>query len=157
MTDHETLITNFYTAFGARDFKTMQQAYHPDADFSDPVFPKLHGADIGLMWEMLVTSAKDLRIESEKVTTDADCVRCRWHAWYLFSRTGRSVHNVIDATFQFQDGKIIRHTDRFDFYRWSRQAFGLTGVLLGWTPLLQNKVRDTAARGLQNFIHMRTS
>lgn len=152
MNDHETLIGNFYKAFGARDFKTMQQSYHPDADFSDPVFPKLRGEEIGSMWEMLVTTAKDLRIEAENIVADANGGSCRWHAWYPFSRTGRQVHNIIDATFTFRDGKIIVHNDNFDFYRWSRQAFGLTGVLLGWTPFLQNKVQDTAARGLKNFI-----
>ncbi len=31
-------------------------------------------------------------------------------------------------TFEFRDGKIYQHTDRFGFWRWSRQALGAAGV-----------------------------
>lgn len=156
MSDHQALIADFYKAFGDRDFRTMQHAYHPDAEFSDPVFPILRGGDVGSMWQMLVTSATDLRIEADKIMPDADGVRCRWQAWYTFSKTGRPVHNIIDASFHFRNGKIISHTDHFDFFRWSRQAFGLTGTALGWTPMFKSRVRETAARSLHNFIHRRS-
>ncbi len=62
------------------------------------------------------------------------------------------MHNIIDAEFEFRDGLILRHIDRFDFYRWSRQALGLPGLLFGWTDKLRAKVKGTAASGLQEFI-----
>ena len=37
----------------------------------------------------------------------------------------------ISTAYEFKDGKIIKHTDKFDFYRWSRQALGLMGWVLG--------------------------
>jgi len=40
----------------------------------------------------------------------------------------------------------------FDFWAWSRQALGLPGWLLGWTPWLRRKVRATAARNLAKFM-----
>ena len=46
---------------------------------------------------------------------------------------------------------VIRHVDRFDFWRWSRQALGAPGWLLGWTSLLRGKVRAQAAKGLAAF------
>ncbi|MCB9298566.1 MAG: hypothetical protein H6559_36450 [Lewinellaceae bacterium] len=49
-----------------------------------------------------------------------------------------------EASFQFRDGKIIRHTDRFGFYRWARQAFGIPGLLLGWTGWFRARVRAAA-------------
>ena len=55
------------------------------------------------------------------------------------------------ASFEFRDGKIVKHADCFDLYRWSRQALGPAGLLLGWTPLLQNKVRAMAAKGLADY------
>ncbi|TMH06089.1 MAG: DUF4440 domain-containing protein, partial [Betaproteobacteria bacterium] len=61
------------------------------------------------------------------------------------------VHNAIDARFEFRDGLVIRHVDRFDFWRWSRQALGAPGWLLGWTSLLRGKVRAQAAKGLAAF------
>jgi hypothetical protein len=77
---------------------------------------------------------------------------CRWEAWYTFSRTGRKVHNIIDASFEFKDGKILVHQDTFDFWRWTRQALGMPGILLGWTPFMRNKVRVTARNGLKKFM-----
>jgi len=62
---------------------------------------------------------------------------------------------IIDAEFEFRDGKILRHRDRFDFHRWSRQALGTSGLLLGWTPLLRNKVRSTARGSLEKFMQER--
>ena len=52
-------------------------------------------------------------------------------------------------------GLILRHRDRFDFWGWSRQALGAPGWLLGWTPLLRNKVRAQAGARLRGFLEKR--
>ena len=63
------------------------------------------------------------------------------------------VHNIIEAKFEFDDaGLVKRHRDSFDFWRWSRQALGAPGILLGWTPFLRGKVRTTAAANLKKFL-----
>ncbi len=149
---HETLVRKFYDAFARKDFLTMQSCYHPDARFSDPVFPNLSAKEVKAMWQMLLTSSKDLRIEYSSVVADQSKGSCHWEAWYTFSRSGRPVHNIIDVSFEFRDGLIFRHTDHFNFYRWSRQALGLSGIVLGWTPLIQSQVRATAAKSLAKFV-----
>lgn len=151
MNDNEATIRRFYEAFQKRDAATMAACYAPDVQFSDPVFPDLRGPQAGQMWKMLCERGKDLRLEFRDVRADATTGSAHWEAWYTFSATGRQVHNVIDATFAFRDGRIARHVDRFDLYRWSRQALGAAGVLLGWSPLLQNKVRAMAAKGLADY------
>jgi len=148
MHQNAELIERFYQAFAQRDAATMRAAYHPAARFDDPAFPGLEGAEIGDMWEMLVTRGKDLEVTFEGVEADDDKGRAHWDAWYTFSGTGRKVHNSIDAAFEFRDGKIYRHRDVFSFWRWSRQALGLPGLLLGWTPLLAAKVQKTARKNL---------
>ena len=60
--------------------------------------------------------------------------------------------NDVHASFRFRDGLIAEHTDRFDFHRWSRQALGTSGLLLGWTPLLRSAVRRRARAGLDEFL-----
>src|SRR2546428_315663 len=70
--------------------------------------------------------------------------QAQWEARYTFSSTGRKVHNVMEAEFQFQGGRIAVHHDHFRFWRWSSQALGTAGLLLGWTPMVHNKVRATA-------------
>ncbi len=103
------------------------------------------------MWAMLCERGKDLQIEFCDVEADEAAGGAHWDATYTFSTTGRKVHNSIDARFTFRDGRIIRHVDTFDFWRWSRQALGLPGVLLGWSGFLRAKVAGTASRNLARF------
>lgn len=152
MHPHAELITRFYTAFAERDAETMASCYHPEATFSDPVFPKLEGAEPGWMWRMLCARGKDLQIRFSDVQADDAGGSAHWDADYTFSTTGRMVNNRVDATFTFQDGLIKTHTDDFDFYAWSRMALGAPGLLLGWTPILRNKVRGTAAAQLEAYM-----
>lgn len=152
MHPNEELLNRFYTAFQKRDGAAMAACYHPDVQFSDPVFPDLRGSRAGGMWKMLCKKGTDLKLEFRDVQADDAAGRAHWEAWYSFSATGRPVHNVIDASFEFRDGKIVRHTDRFSFHRWAGQALGPAGTLLGWTPLLRNKVRAMAAKNLDGFL-----
>ena len=144
-----SVIQRFYTAFAQRDWSAMGACYADNARFSDPVFPELDAKEVRAMWKMLVTNGKDLRVMHTVVSEDAGRGTVKWEARYTFSRTGRPVHNSITATFTFKDGLILTHRDHFDFWRWSRQALGPSGLLLGWSPLVKNKMRGIAASGLR--------
>jgi ketosteroid isomerase-like protein len=152
MHPNEQLIQDFYTAFQARDGEKMASFYGAEATFSDPAFGTLHGDEIGGMWRMLCARGRDLRVEFRDVRAGDKTGSAHWEAWYTFSNTGRSVHNVIEAGFRFEDGKIIAHRDRFNFWRWASMALGPLGTFLGWAPPVQNKVRTEARRGLQAFM-----
>lgn len=144
---NSALITRFYQAFQHLDAEAMVACYSDDVVFSDPVFGTLRGRDAGDMWRMLTTRAKDFTLTFDDVRSDG----AHWVATYLFSQTGRVVVNDIQARFVIRDGLICQHDDTFDLWRWSRQALGMPGVLLGWTPMLQNKVRQQAFKGLRAF------
>ena len=144
---HEKLLTGFYTAFSRQDAAPMRAAYGPEAHFSDPAFPELRGAAVGDMWAMMCQQAKDFRLEFRDVKADDSTGSAHWEAWYRFGGK-RKVHNVIDAKFTFANGKITRHVDTFDFWRWSRQALGPAGLVLGWTPLLKLAVVSRAKASL---------
>lgn len=152
MHPNEALLRKFYESFARLDGEAMAACYAPDVRFSDPVFPDLQGDRAGAMWKMLTGRAKDLKVEASGFRADDRTGEAHWEAWYSFSATGRKVHNIIDARFEFRDGLIVRHDDTFDFWRWSRQALGAPGVLLGWSPMLRNKVRGQAAKGLDLFL-----
>jgi ketosteroid isomerase-like protein len=144
------LADRFYGALAAGDGAAMQACYHPNVHFTDPVFD-LQGNEAGAMWRMLTSQARDFRLEYKLLESAPDRIRVHWEAWYRFSATGRAVHNVIEAEMQIRDGLIHRHRDHFDFWRWSRQALGLPGWLLGWSPSLQRKVRIQAATNLRRW------
>ena len=142
---HVALIQAFYAALGRRDADAMIACYAPDVRFSDPVFTDLDAAGAAAMWRMLCSRGKDLAVVASGISADATTGRAHWVATYTYSATGNPVVNRIDATFAFRDGLIVRHQDRFDLYRWARQALGLKGALLGWLPPVQNAIRRQAA------------
>ncbi|WP_442109412.1 nuclear transport factor 2 family protein [Pseudomonas sp. NUPR-001] len=145
------LITRFYQAFQRLDAEAMVACYSDDILFSDPAFGTLRAKDAGDMWRMLTSRAKDFTLTFDSVRADDSSGTAHWVATYLFSQTGRVVVNDIQARFVIRDGKICEHHDHFDLWRWSRQALGLPGLLLGWSPLLRNKVRAQALKGLRSF------
>lgn len=144
------LLESFYRSFAERDATGMAACYHPEVHFTDEVFD-LHGDEAGAMWAMLCERGKDLKIEFRDVEADDAGGRAHWEATYTFSATGRRVRNSIDARFEFEDGRIVRHVDTFDFWKWSRQALGLPGMLLGWSGYLRAKVASNASRNLARF------
>ncbi len=155
MHPNAALIHRFYDSFAALDAEGMKACYHPDVVFTDPAFGELRGPQAGAMWTMLCARAKDLEVSVSDVEADDQRGHAHWDARYTFGQTGRKVLNRIDAEFEFRDGLIIRHADTFDFYAWARQALGPAGLLLGWTPVIQNRVRSAARAGLAK--HMEES
>jgi len=153
MNENETLIRKFYDAFNKLDYRTMQECYHDDAVFFDPVFHDLNAIEVRHMWEMLCRQAKDFSLTCSDVHADHEYGGCRWIATYRFSRTGNRVTNKITAHMRFRDGKIIEHTDDFDLWKWSRQALGIKGWLLGWSEFVQKKIRNSAQDSLLAFLN----
>ncbi len=151
MDNNQELIKIFYAAFQQKDYAGMMACYHPEIHFSDPVFTGLRGKQAGAMWHMLCERGQDLQIVFNDVQADETNGRAHWEATYTFS-TGRKVYNVIDAAFVFQNGKIIRHQDSFGLWRWTRMALGPMGLFLGWSSVMQKRVRGTAVKSLNVFI-----
>ncbi|HEY6396278.1 MAG TPA: nuclear transport factor 2 family protein [Solirubrobacteraceae bacterium] len=146
------LVVRFYTAFGRRDHATMTAAYAPDAHFHDPAFGDVDGRRIGAMWRMLAEAATDLEVEYRDVTASGDTAAATWVAAYTFSQTGRRVVNVVHAHFTIVDRLIVSHVDQFDMWRWTRQALGPVGTMLGWSPLLRMATRRKANALLDAFV-----
>lgn len=152
MNPNEQLIEEFYAAFAAGNPKTMASCYHSELVFEDPVFGVLKGVDVSDMWQMLIERSKGhLKIEFSDVSANNNSGSAKWVATYLFSKTNRQVINNVAASFEFKDGLIYRHTDHFDFWKWCRQALGISGALLGWTGFMQRKIRQQALESLRKF------
>ena len=148
---NEQLINDFYTAFARLDWQAMSDCYHPEIEFSDPVFEGLQAVDTVHMWHMLCDSAEQFELSHDKVQADDTHGSACWQATYVYPATGRKVKNLIFAEFQFKNGKICRHTDHFSFWRWSRMALGPLGLLLGWSGRFRHKVQQRAMLALRRF------
>lgn len=148
---NEILIKKFYSAFQQLDAETMATCYAADVQFSDPVFSNLQDIEAADMWRMLCSKAQNFSLTYDSVRADDKTGEAHWVATYTFSQTGRTVVNDIHANFIFKNGKIVSHRDQFDLWKWAQQALGLKGLMLGWTPFMQNAIRAQAAKGLQIF------
>lgn len=146
------LINRFYSAFAGRDVEALLSCYRPDVTFKDPVFGTLSGPGVRAMWRMLNARAIDLRIEFGGVTATERTGSANWEARYTYTGSGRPVHNRIVAAFEFRDGLIARHIDRFSLWRWAAMALGGTGALLGWLPPMRSAIRARAAQGLAAYM-----
>ncbi|GGX29590.1 nuclear transport factor 2 family protein [Aquimarina muelleri] len=148
----ENLIEKFYTALNNRDAKTMISCYHDDVVFKDPAFGKLKGDKAKAMWQMLCKNAQNFKVEFSLIKANNHNGSAHWEAWYTFSKTGKSVHNKIDAQFEFKDGKIIKHIDHFNLHKWASQALGWKGVLLGGTGFFKKKLIGQTNKMLDKFM-----
>lgn len=132
----------------------MQSCYSDDAVFSDPVFGLLDAAETRAMWEMLCLRAKDFSLQYGNIQLlDDEYTTTDWTASYLFTQTGRRVVNRVKAHMRFKDGLIIEHSDAFAIYRWTRQAFGIPGLVFGWTAFMNRKIQARARKSLQKFMN----
>jgi len=145
------LINDFYVAFQNMDAEKMCACYHNDIEFEDPAFGKLKGDSAKNMWRMLCQNAKDLKIEFSDITVNENGGTAHWEAYYTFSKTGRKVHNIINAKFEFKDGKISKHTDTFNLHKWAKQAIGFKGLLLGGTAFFKKKLNQQTNLLLNKF------
>ncbi len=106
-------IEKLYAAFAALDAKTMAQCYADDAHFDDEAFSLRGRHQIGGMWSMLIEAIKkqgrkDWKLEVRDITENS----AHWEPTYRFSATGRMVHNIIDAEFEFDSQGLIKRQAR---------------------------------------------
>jgi ketosteroid isomerase-like protein len=151
--DNLQIIHDFYEAFARQDAESMVKLYHDNIMFTDDGFGTLDGERAKMMWRMLVERGKgNIKITYKNTKVDGDTGSADWTAEYIFGATGKKVINHIHAEFRFQEGKIIRHIDSFDFWKWSSQALGILGWLLGYTSFLKKSVMRKANETLDQYI-----
>ncbi len=155
MNPNQELIHTFYQAFQNKDFETMNACYSEEVLFSDPVFPDLNHEQVCAMWEMLIKRGKDLELTFDNIQANEHSGSADWIATYSFGTKKNKVVNHIHATFEFSDGKILRHLDEFSFPRWAGQALGLMGRLMGRTKFMKTRVQRTAQLGLEHFMELK--
>jgi ketosteroid isomerase-like protein len=153
MNNDERLIEKFFTAFQKLDYTTMNACYSDDVAFYDPMFELLRGNEAKSMWEMLCKGSKNFSLTFDSIKNLEDgYYTCNWCATYNFSKTGRRVVNQIKAHMKIENGFITEHSDAWSIHKWSTQALGLSGKLLGWAGFFRRRLKNTAKRNLLNFM-----
>ena len=153
MNSNKQLIETFYTGFQQLNADKMNGCYSEDIVFFDPIFGLLKGQEVRNMWEMLCKNATNFSLTyGNIIELDEEYCTCDWVATYTFSASGKTIVNKIKANMRFENGKIVEHSDAFSVHNWSKQAFGIPGVLFGWNSLFQNKIKNKAKQNLLDFM-----
>lgn len=152
MVSSEKIIHQLYTSISNGVISKIGNCYSPDVKFHDPIFGTLTGLEVPKMWKMLIEKSKgNLFIEYSIIKSDAYKGSAQWTATYTFGKNKRLIKNTIQSEFHFKDGLIIKQNDNFNIWTWAKQAFGISGFLLGWTGYMQKKIHQKAKLSLKNY------
>lgn len=153
--ENSKLIETFYESFQKRDFKGMNQCYHREVLFYDPVFGQMNYQEVCAMWHMLTQGAKKFELTYRMVEADSHFGSVEWHAEYTYKGImGRInfVQNQVKAKFEFKDNLIYRHTDEFDFEKWIQMALNPWGKFFCKNTFFQSQIQKKARMKLKAFI-----
>jgi hypothetical protein len=147
MKSNEQLIERLFTSLDRGDFRSAGDCYCDDSEFRDIAFDLKGKVDIAAMWHLVCS--KQTKLSFCDIKADDRSGTAYWEALYRFSKTNRLVHNEIDSTFTFRDGKILVHHDRSNRWDWARQALGiLPAIPLTVFPFI---LKRQAAKELKKF------
>lgn len=153
MHPNEEILETFYSSFKNHDPQAMTACYAKNIIFKDPAFGSIRGDRAIAMWFMLnERGGDDLKIEYSEIQANDYNGSVKWTATYFYGPQKRKVVNHVVGTFSFQNGKIVQHTDHFDLYKWSRQALGFKGLLLGWTKFMKIKIQQQTSKALSSYL-----
>lgn len=152
--DNKQVIQKFYTAFAEGDAETMISCYNDDIIFSDPAFGTLKGINAKAMWKMLLSNKKSqAKVTFNNIEANDDSGSVCWTANYNYGPKAKKVENHVNAKFEFKNGKISKHTDDFNLWKWTQQALGVSGYLLGWSNFMKNKIQGETSKKLNAFMN----
>ena len=152
MNYNESILFKFFKAFENVNTIEMCACYHPKIQFNNPIFGSLTTNEVCDMWQMLMdSSVKNLKINFSEIQANEYSGTVQWIAKYNFGKKNRKIIHKIQGQFTFKEGFIIKHTDNFDFWKWSMQAYGWKGYLLGWTGFFQKKIQQNAIQSLKAY------
>jgi ketosteroid isomerase-like protein len=146
MSKEEQVVLKLYEAIQAGDAAAAAECYRDDAKYRDLAFDLAGKPDIAAMWRLVCS--RGVQVEFDDIRTEGDKVKGHWVFDYDFHGTN-PVHNEMDSTFTFRNGRIFVHEDRASRWKWATQALGYPkGALVTVFPFL---LRKQAREELEKF------
>lgn len=152
MKTNQQIIKAFYTALNHKDSKSMNALLADDIEFYDPAFGMLKGDEVKYMWQFLTENAKDFSLKVKGISAENDEGIAHWESTYTFATTGNKVLNIVNSSFEFKNGKIIKHVDEFDIKKWVKQALGNSLGIFGGGFLVKNMIQKKSKSLLDNYM-----
>jgi hypothetical protein len=146
MTPDEETVQRLYECLKRNDPAGAAECYCDDAAFRDMAFDLKCKDDLAAMWRF--ECSRGLKIEYRDIRTEGTQVKGHWVCDYKFHGV-RPVHNEIDSTFTFRDGKILVHHDQASRWGWAKQALGFPGDVV--VTVFPAALRWKARKELEEF------
>ncbi len=149
METNSTIVKNLFQFLQENKYHDVVKLYAKDAFFTDDVFNLSCSDSIVLMWQYLAFIFTDLHIKVVRIIETQDGAVVDWESFYQLR--GKKIHNKLRSHFIIENGRILRQTDQFSFYRIARQTSGLKGWLLGWLPSVKKTMQNRLLSGFDQF------
>jgi hypothetical protein len=152
MTPDEETVQKVYESIKRGDAAGAAECYCDDAEYRDLAFDLKGKPEIAAMWRLVCS--RGVVVEYRDIRTAGSEVRGHWVFDYRFHGT-HPVHNEMNSTFTFRDGKILVHHDHASRWIWAKQALGApTGALVTVLPFI---LRWKARKELDEFVKNETA
>ncbi|MCF6348597.1 MAG: nuclear transport factor 2 family protein [Flavobacteriaceae bacterium] len=147
------VLQNYYNAFQNLELDKMSNYYHADIEFYDHAFGTLNKNELEAMWSMLFNKAfKDLTLEISDIKIVDKKGFAHVECCYIYSLTNRKVHNIIDTTIDFKEGKIIKQVDIFSLKRWAAQSLGWKQSFFAGTTFFKKRLQKQTRTALDKYL-----
>jgi hypothetical protein len=117
------------SADGPADFSLVEQYYHPDVRFQDPI-QKVVGRDGFIeMSEKLVRRCKELRSKANDVAQKGDVIFIQWTMEMRFGSAPLSIIEGVTRLRLDERSRVIEHRDYFDLWGDTLESIPVVGRL----------------------------
>ncbi|WP_299159182.1 hypothetical protein [uncultured Tenacibaculum sp.] len=69
---------------------------------------------------MWFSKKEDVIVKVSNIEYIDDLAYANWQTIYIYTKTGRKVHNKVNASFKLKNDKIIEHIDVFSLHSWAK-------------------------------------
>jgi ketosteroid isomerase-like protein len=140
-----TLVEQHYKAIQAKDADAILAVYAADCRIDHPLIGRMSKDEFSKAVQAFIRQTPDYELEFQISHAGAQRVDAEWALTHVFHLTGRTIRLAGATTYFLSANRITRHIDQFDRRAWSRQAMGMTGLVLsfvpGWRSFVERELR----------------
>jgi hypothetical protein len=142
-------LKNYVKALIKKESHALADCYSEEANFFDPIFDNLDKENLVKYWELRFTTYKDLKILVLASELYEHSASIKWFISY--KQKNKKIRYSMVSILEIRNGKIIKQFDHFHFWKMAMQAYGFMGFFLGWTKLMNARVKKLYELKHKNF------
>ena len=142
-----SIVNLFFASLKSRNIEKMMEIYHSKIIYSDPLYGLLKQEDVIKRWQLLLEEnvIEDIQIMDIKEYDD-EYAMAHWNCTFYYTITQKKVTLSIKSFFKIENNLIIEQSDAYRLSKFISKAYGIKGLLLGWTKFMQHRVKKTALK-----------